>query len=70
MTSSALADVLRLDRDLPTTDEDIAVLRRLRGGPVLGFEEYLAALAALPALSTEQLRSRPGPAGEPFDLLG
>jgi hypothetical protein len=64
------ADALRLDRDLPTTPEDIAVLRRLRYGPPLRFDDYLRVLAALDPPSPEWLRSRPGPRGTPFDLIG
>jgi hypothetical protein len=69
MTSGDSADVLRLDRDLPTTAEDVAVSRRLRHGPTLGFDEYLRCLAALDPASTERLRSRPGAGGPPFDLI-
>jgi hypothetical protein len=64
-----LDDHLDLDRDLPTTDEDIAVLRRLRRGPLLGFDEYLRALAALDQPTAKALRARRGPGGPPFDLL-
>ena len=70
MTSDDSADVLQLDRDLPTTAEDIAALRRLRYGRRLSFEEYLTCLAALPSPPTSALRARPGPDGAPFDVLG
>jgi hypothetical protein len=69
MTSSDSAEWLRLDRDLPTTAEDITVLRRLRYGPKLGFDEYLRALAALDPPPAGVLRARRGPSGAPFDLL-
>lgn len=70
MTSDDSADVLRLDRDLPTTVEDVAVLRRLRSGPALRLEEYLQCLAALAPPSAAALRARRGPGGPPFNLLG
>ena len=69
MTSGDSADLLRFDRDLPTSPEDIDVLRRLRHGRPLGFDEYLRCLAALDPLSTASLRSRSGPGGAPFDLI-
>lgn len=64
-----MGEHLDLDRDLPTTTEDIDVLRRLRTGPALSFEEYLRALAAIQPPTTEMLRQRQGPRGAPFDLL-
>jgi hypothetical protein len=70
MTSNDSAECLRLDRDLPTTAADVAVLRRLRYGPALGVDEYVQALAALEPPSTDALRARRGPSGPPFDLLG
>lgn len=69
MSSRDLADALQLDRDLPTTAEDIAVLRRLRYGPRLQFDDYLRCLAALDPPSPDWLRRRPGPSGAPFDLI-
>ena len=67
MSSSGSGDVLDLDRDLPTTAEDIAVLNRLRYGRRLTFDQYLECLAALrPARG----RSRPVVGGAPFDLIG
>ena len=69
MSSSDSADALDLDRDLPTTPEDIAVLDRLRYGRRLTFEHYVECLAALAAPSAARLRSRPAPGGAPFDLI-
>ena len=70
MTSSSdSADLLDLDRDLPTTAEDIAVLDRLRYGRRLTFDQYLAGLAALDTPSAARMRSRPAPGGAPFDLI-
>ena len=70
MSSSDSGDVLDLDRDLPTTAEDIAVLNRLRYGRRLTFDQYLECLAALDASSPARLRSRPPVGGTPFDLIG
>jgi len=63
-----LGEWLEFDRDLPTTAEDVAALRRLRIGPRLSFDEYLDALRALEPRTA--LRDRRGPSGPPFDLLG
>jgi hypothetical protein len=69
MTSSSdWGEVLDLDRDLPTTAEDIAVLNRLRYGRRLTFDQYLECLAALDAPSAARLR-RPVPGGAPFHLI-
>ena len=70
MISSDSADVLDLDRDLPTTAEDIAALHRLRDGRQLTFDQYLECLAALDAPSPARVRSRPAAGGVPFDLIG
>jgi hypothetical protein len=70
MTSSSdSADALDLDRDLPTTAKDVAVLNRLRYDRRLTFDQYLECLAALGAPSAARLRSRPASGGEPFRLL-
>ena len=69
MSSSGSGDVLDLDRDLPTTPEDIAMLDQLRYGRRLTFDQYLAGLAALDTPSAARLRSRPAPGGAPFDLI-
>ena len=70
MSSSDWGDLLDLDRDLPTTAEDIAVLHRLRYGRRLTFALYLECLAALDAPSPARLPSRPTVGGEPFELIG
>ena len=70
MSSSDSGDVLDLDRDLPTTAEDIAVLNRLRYGRRLTFDQYLECLAALAPPSPARGRSRPAVGGAPFDLIG
>lgn len=69
MSSEKTSDGFDLERDLPTTTEDVAVLRRLRkASPPLTTEEYLRSMAELGHASTEGLRRRRGPHGEPFRL--
>lgn len=61
--------LLDLDRDLPTGETDIQVLRKLRRAPLPDLRAYLEFLARFPAASASALRSRKGPAGpEPFEL--
>ena len=71
MSSSDSGDLLDLDRDLPTTAEDIAALDRLRYGRRLTFDQYLECLAVLEVPSPARLRSRPRPTegDAPFDLI-
>lgn len=69
-TSNDSRDAFDLERDLPTTAEDLAALKRLRGVPRLDGEGYLRFLASFEPPSHEELRSRRGPRGEePFSLL-
>lgn len=59
-----------LDRDLPTTREDVAALRLARRTGTLDPEGYLEFLSRLPPAAASALRARPGPRGEaPFDLI-
>jgi hypothetical protein len=58
-----------LDRDLPTTPEDVAGLRRAASAAFRAPVDYLEFLRAFGDASSEQLRARPGPRGEePFEL--
>jgi hypothetical protein len=57
-----------LERDLPTTPEDVAIQRRLRRRQRLSPEEFAAFLETLGSRPYEELRSRRGPRGEPFTL--
>jgi len=59
--------VLDLERDLPTTPEDVAALRRARSLEVSP-AEYEELLRACGDASPEELARRPGPRGEPFEL--
>jgi hypothetical protein len=69
MRSFATPDWLDLERDLPTTPEDVAVLRRLRRHAEMDLESYFRFLRSFPAASVEELAARKGPRGaEPFVL--
>jgi hypothetical protein len=59
-----MSDRLNLERDLPTTAEDVAAQRRLRAGWSLDFDEYLRFLASFEPPSHEELRRKGGPRGE------
>jgi len=68
MKSERPSEPLDLERDLPTTAEDVEALRRLRASRVTT-EEYLRLLADLGDATAESLRRRPCPRGEPFRLV-
>ena len=60
---------LDLERGVPTTPADVEALRRIRAARWLSTEEYLRALARLPAPDDEAVRSRKRARGaEPFRL--
>jgi len=62
---------LDLQRDLPTTSEDVAALRRVKNLPALDLEGYLRFLASLPPVVAANLAARRPPGDlPPFDLLG
>jgi hypothetical protein len=68
-TSNDSRDAFDLERDLPTTLEDVAALKRLRGVPGLDGKGYVRFLASFEPPSSAELRSRKGPRGEePFSL--
>jgi len=67
MRSERRSDGFDLERDLPTTAEDVEALRRIRPRAVT-MEEYLRFLAALGDADPGSLRRRSGPTGEPFRL--
>jgi hypothetical protein len=69
MKSVERADWLDLERDLPTTAEDIASLRRFRRHPAMDLDAYFRFLASFPPATVEELAARNGPRGpEPFAL--
>ena len=69
MSSSGRSELLDLERDLPTTEEDVEALRRARERPPADTAAYLRFLVSLPAPPAGALRTRRGPCGERFDLL-
>lgn len=66
--SSKKPEPLDLEKDLPTTPEDIAALRHLRWSRRLGFADYLRFLSQLerPAAGAECRKTHEG--YEPFEL--
>ena len=71
MTSSnGPFEPLNLERDLPTTPDDVAAERRLRVPSPLTFEGYLRFLAGFACPSRDELRIERGPRGDtPFQLI-
>ena len=70
MSSFEIPDWLDLERDLPTTAEDVAALRRLRRHAAMDLDAYFRFLACFPPASADELAARKGPRGaEPFTLL-
>jgi hypothetical protein len=66
--SDAPSRTLDLDRDLPTTREDVIALRRARSATILDLEGYLDFLALLPP-HTAAPPPRPAQRGDrPFEL--
>jgi hypothetical protein len=69
MRSGERAERLDLERDLPTTAEDVAALRRLHRQPAMDLDSYFRFLANFPAATLEELAARKGPRGpEHFTL--
>jgi hypothetical protein len=69
MSSFAGADWLDLERDHPTTSEDVAALRLLRRHAPMDLDGYLRFLRSFPAATVDELARRKGPRGrEPFAL--
>jgi hypothetical protein len=62
-------EYLMLDRDLPTTADDIVALGNAREARRMPLEEDLAFLAGLGAPEPERLRSGHGPSGPLFRLV-
>lgn len=65
--SSKKADLLDLERDLPTTDEDVRRLRELKRLAVPDFATYLTLLSRMD-LSWCAPQRRPLRCPEPFEL--
>lgn len=66
--SSKRAEPLDLDKDLPTTPEDIAALKRIRESRRLPFREYLEWLSRLELPPEAEGRRRTHSGCEPFEL--
>ena len=66
--SSKRPEPLDLERDLPTTAEDVAALRRIREGRRISFAEYLRFLSRLAMPSGEARRRKTHEGQEPFEL--
>jgi hypothetical protein len=66
--SSGSADLLALDRGLPTTAADVAALRRLSGPRRIDLDDYLRFLRSLEPPPPAALRARRGSTGLPFSL--
>jgi hypothetical protein len=69
MKSKESSSLLDLDRDLPTSAEDIVALRQTRRRDTADLKTYFEFLSQFPAASTEELRAKKGPCGQkPFEL--
>jgi hypothetical protein len=64
--SSKGPEPLELERDLPTTAEDVAALKRIRESRRLSFAEYLRFLSRLQLPDRGPRRTHEGQ--EPFEL--
>ena len=68
MSSSDRSTYLDLDRDLPTTDADVAALRRLRRDRQLTFAEFLDMLSRQDLSSPDSESRVASEDWEPFRL--
>ncbi len=66
--SSKRAEPLDLDKDLPTTPEDVAALKRIRESRRLPFQEYLEWLSRLELPAEAAGRRRTHSGFPPFEL--
>jgi len=66
--SSNSPEPLDLERDLPTSVEDVAALRRIRESRRLPFAEYLRFLSRLPGPPGAARRRKTHEGREPFEL--
>ena len=69
MRSSDRSEVLNLERDLPTTAEDVEALRQVRMLAPLDLDSYLRFLSQLPPPAATDLAAKRAPKGYPvFEL--
>ena len=66
--SSTGPEPLELERDLPTTAEDVAALRRIRETLRISFAEYLRYLSRLELPPGAARRRKTHEGQEPFEL--
>jgi hypothetical protein len=66
--SSKRAEPLDFERDLPTSPEDVAALKRIRESHRLEFREYLLWLSRLPWPEEKARRRKTVRGVEPFEL--
>jgi hypothetical protein len=66
--SSKRPEPLDLERDLPTTTEDVAALRRIRESRRVPFAEYLRFLSRLQMPDRAARRRKTHEGQEPFEL--
>jgi hypothetical protein len=70
MKSRESSKLLDLDRDLPTSAEDIVALRQARRAGSTDLKTYFEFLAQFPPPSMAELRAKKGPSGtKAFELL-
>ena len=67
MSSKRVSDLPDLERDLPTTEEDVRMLRQLRAASAPDFLTYLEILSQTD-LSACSKRRKPLRCPEPFEL--
>jgi len=69
MRSKKSLRLLDLNRDLPTTANDVSALREARRERIQDLKSYLEFLSCFPQPSKSALSERKGPAGSrPFEL--
>jgi hypothetical protein len=69
MKSANSYKLLDLERDIPTTREDVIAMRRVWPCRHLSFKDYLEFLATFPQVASDTLRARKHPSGaKPFEL--
>jgi hypothetical protein len=68
MSSSGTSDRLCLERDLPTSAQDVVALRRARQHGAVDTASYLLSLGSLPEPAAQVLASRRPFRGDPFEL--
>jgi hypothetical protein len=69
MKSKSSSRFLDLDRDLPTSAEDILALRLARSETIQDVTTYFAFLASFPPPTRFELAAKKGPSGlKPFEL--